>query len=182
MLLVAPSAAFAHAELVASSPQDLAIIEGTPALVELQFTEALTSKSSIELVGPGGSIATGGPVTGEPATMALVPPALEPGVYSVRWTAATDDGHIERGAITFTLTEPPPTPSPSPPPSATQGPTPIPSPSGSPEPPLPSPAPTGAGNPGAGDAADLVVLLAVAAVAIVVGFATRILLRGRDAA
>jgi len=177
VLLLVPSAVFAHADLVASTPTDGATLEGTPPVVELRFTEALTSKSSIELVGPTGSVSSGIPAAADPLTMHLVPPTLEPGVYSVRWTAATDDGHIERGAITFTVVAPPPTPSPSPASSATAEPSPtlMPTATAATASPEPTPEPT---EPVGGAGLDLTILLAVGVVAIVLGFAARVLIRG----
>lgn len=179
VLLLIPSAVFAHADLVASTPADGATVSGTPPLIVLTFTEVLTANSSLELIGPVGSIVSGSPpVPSEPATMTIDPPNLEPGEYSVRWTAATDDGYIERGAITFTVVAPPPpTPTPSPTPSAIAEPTPTPAPTQTAVPASPSPTPAPA-EPVGGDGPDLTVLLAVGVVAILLGFAARVLLPG----
>lgn len=178
VLLLIPSAVFAHADLVASTPADGATVSGTPPIIVLTFTEVLTAKSSLELIGPAGSIVSGSPpVPSEPATMTIDPPTLEPGEYSVRWTAATDDGYIERGAITFTVVAPPPTPSPSPTPSATAEPTPTPAPTETAVPASPTPTPAPA-EPVGGDGPDLTVLLAVGVVAILLGVAARVLVRG----
>lgn len=178
VLALIPSAVFAHAELAASTPTDGSTVSGTPPIIELTFTEALTAKSSLELVGPAGSIASGSPpAPSEPTTMTIDPPTLEPGEYSVRWTAATDDGHIERGAITFTVVAPPPTPSPSPDPSATAEATPTPSPTATAAPASPTPTP-GPSEPVGGDGPDLTVLLAVGVVAILLSIGARVLVRG----
>ena len=182
LVVVMPSTAFAHAALVEATPADGAIVDEMPVVVRLRFSEPLSANSSIQLVGPAGTIFDERPMPDDPSIMALVAPDLQPGVYSVRWTAATDDGHVERGAVTFTVAEPPPTPGASPAPSATPGATPTPAPSASPLPETADPSPTLSPiDPAAGDAPDLGTILAVASVAIVLGFATRILLRGRNA-
>ncbi len=171
------SVALGHAELVDSVPGDGATLEATPEIVSLRFTEALKANSSIELVGPEGSIASAGPMVDDPLTMALVPPALAPGLYAVRWTAATDDGHIERGSVGFTIVAPPPTPdpTPSPTPSATA----TASPTATPTPLEPTPSAAPSPDPGspAGSPVDPGTLLLLVGVAIVIGLATRRLVR-----
>ncbi len=172
------SVAFAHAELVSADPVDGAIIAGTPEQVLLRFTEALLPNSSIQLVGAEGSVASGSPLPDDPTAMALIPPPLDPGAYVIRWTAATDDAHIERGEVSFAVTElPTPSPSPTPAPSlATDTPPSAPPPTASPAPspdPLPAASPTTGTDSGSGS--DVVV--ALGAVALVIGAATLMLLR-----
>ena len=178
-------AVLAHADLESAIPAADSIVEGSPTLIELVFTKPLLANSSIDLVGPSGSVAKAGPVSGMPQTMRLVPPVLEPGDYRVQWAAATDDGHIERGVVSFTVVAPRPTPrpSPTPAPSATAPPTAGPTPSATPTPAPSSPAPSpGPDEPGGASDVDLGILIAIVGVALVIGIATRLLLRqGRRA-
>ena len=102
LLLAAPVAA--HAELVESTPEDGAALAASPTAVELRFSEALIAdRSSFRLVGPGGDVGTGQVTSDNGRVMTLSGLDLASGAYEVRWTAATDDGHIERGRIDFTV-------------------------------------------------------------------------------
>ena len=74
--------------------------------------------------------------------------ALTPGAYTIEWTSVADDGDVERGTLSFTVTEPTPAPAtptpaapratastaPSAPPPPSAAATPVPSPSVDPEP------------------------------------------------
>ena len=92
--------------------------EISPAEVSATFDDGLVaSKSSIEVIAPDDStVATGGVAADDPKTLVVVVPPLAPGTYRVRWAAATDDGHLERGRFDFTVAE---APSPEPTPAAT---------------------------------------------------------------
>ncbi len=180
LALISAPAVLAHADLEHSVPAADSTVEGSPPIVELVFTKPLLANSSIDLVGPAGSVAKAGPVPGTPQTMRLVAPVLEPGEYRVQWAAATDDGHIERGVVSFTVVAPPPTPSPSRTPAhlatsaPTAAPTPGASPTTAPSSPAPSPEPD---EPGEATDSDLGILMAIVGVALVIGVATRLLLR-----
>lgn len=100
----------AHADLVSSDPADRAVLATPPTTITLTFTEPLdAAKSSFKLIGPGGTIGTG-KVAGDPAGMMLDGLALDPGSYQVQWTSAGPDGHLERGTLAFTVSEPTPPP------------------------------------------------------------------------
>ena len=112
--------------------------------------------------------------------------SLGPGAYTIAWTAAAEDGHIERGKLGFTVLEPTappatPTPLPSATPSAVPSvsPTPTPAPTGTPvatEAPSPGPD-TGAPVASTGD-----VLLPIVAGLVLVGVVGFLVLRrGRPA-
>jgi methionine-rich copper-binding protein CopC len=190
--LVAPGSALAHAALEAADPAPDSTIPETPALVTAEFTDRLDpGLSSLTLAAPGGTIlATGGvaPEDPEARQMVLRPPTLPEGVYTVGWTAVSDDDkNVESGTYTFTVatptpppTSPPtmvptatpasasPTPSPSPSPAATASGTASPSPPPTAEPsPSASPGPGGQGNgPGAEPIVGAIVLALVAAAAV----------------
>lgn len=120
LLLAAPSAASAHAELVASEPAAGATLDVAPDEVVLTFNGPLVpDRSSFVLAGPGGEVGRGSVAPGAPDTMALSVPGLAPGSYEVRWTAVAEDGHneIRRDTFAFSIAEPtspPATPVPTP--------------------------------------------------------------------
>lgn len=142
-LLAAPTAASAHATLLSADPAPGSTVGTAPTRVSATFDEELDgAKSSIVLVGPdGGTLGQGSIDPDDPKTLALDVAPLEPGTYSVRWTAATPDGHIERGTYEFAVAAPP-TPSTSPEPRPTPSASPEPSPTVEPDAdPSPTPAP-----------------------------------------
>jgi copper resistance protein C len=113
LALALPGAVAAHAELQSTSPAAGSTVVIPPDVVTATFDDDLVaSKSSIEVLGPDGStIATGGVAADDPKTLSVGVPPLAAGAYRVRWTAAAEDGHIERGRFDFTIAEAPsPTP------------------------------------------------------------------------
>jgi copper resistance protein C len=96
-----------HAEVKDSNPDDGAVLDTPPTAISVSFTEGLiAAKSSIVLEGPGGELGSAAPAADGDDRMRLGGLQLVPGSYTVRWTAATDDGHIERGTLGFAISEP----------------------------------------------------------------------------
>ena len=129
LALGAPGAVLGHAALESADPAPDSTIPETPELITTDFTERLDPNlSSLTLAAPDGTIlAAGGVAAEDPEArqMALRPPALAPGRYTVQWTAVTpDDGAVEQGTYAFTIALPTPTPAP----SVTAAPTPAPTP------------------------------------------------------
>jgi len=177
MILAAlPAAVLGHAELDTATPADGSTVDGTPDLIELLFTEAVTEGSSLELrAGDDAVLATGGPDPAGTIRMTLVPPTLDSGTYTIRWTARASDGHVERGTVTFTVAVSKPTPSPTAAPSIT----PVPTASAAPTPevtPSPSPAPADPTAAG-GDA-----IVPIVAAVVLLGVLGAFLLRRRSGA
>jgi hypothetical protein len=115
--------ALAHADLVASDPEDGAVLADPPTAVTLTFNEGLDAgKSSFRLIGPDGDIGTGTAARDGATRMVLAGLVLAPGEYRVKWTAAADDGHVERGSLGFSVSAPTPEPA-TPPPSPAPSPT-----------------------------------------------------------
>ena len=187
LLLTAP--VLAHAELVESTPEDGAALATSPTEVELRFSEPLIAdRSSFRLVGPEGDMGTGEVTSDNGRVMTLSGLDLAPGAYEVRWTAATDDGHIERGRLDFTVapvapaSESPsvePTEAPSVEPSAppTVAPSMAPSASASS---APSPSARPDDEPVAGTGSDVLIPI-IAALLIVAGVGAFVLRRNRGA-
>ncbi len=181
LLMLLPAIALAHAELEATVPADEATVVGTPTELSATFSEALTAESTLSIrTASGDRLAVGGLDPADPARLVITPvPDLAPGTYEMRWTAFTDDGHIERDTWTFTVESPPPTASPTASPTdepsaaATAAPTVEPTATASPAP-SPSPSP-GDGDPTAGTGDVLLPIVAALAVVAVGG----VLLLGR---
>jgi methionine-rich copper-binding protein CopC len=177
--MLLPAGVLAHAELEATVPADAAAVEGSPIEISATFSEALAiDGSSLTLRdASGGELATGGLDPADQARLLIDPvPELAPGDYEVQWAAATDDGHLERGTWTFSVTAAPtpsssPAPSPTAAPSATATDAPSPTSTAALSPTVaPSPSPDGGSS--AGDTSDVIlpIIIALALVAIVGGF------------
>jgi copper resistance protein C len=190
LLLLIPAGVTAHAELVSTTPEDDVTVEGTPTEIVAAFSAPLeVDGSRLSLRDAAGDEVVRGGLDPEDATRLVIvdPPDLVPGVYTVRWTAATDDGHIERGTWSFTVVPPPtpeptPEPTPSAEPSATAAPTPEPT-----ETPTAAPTPSAAPSdgPGPDDGASDVgadVLLPIVAGLAIVGVAGGFLMSRRSRA
>src|SRR5207342_186027 len=99
LALALPAAVSAHAMLESAIPAVGSTVETPPPVVSAMFDDDLgASKSSIEVIGPDGtSIAKGGVSAGSAKTLSVEVPLLAAGTYEVRWTAESEDGHLERG-------------------------------------------------------------------------------------
>ena len=179
--LVAVGPALGHAELEQSMPEDGEVLTTPPTFVTLAFTEGLNAeKSSFRVVLDGADVATGGASGDGETTMSATDLTLAPGAYVIRWTAVAEDGHVERGRLTFTVEE---TASPSPARTEAASESASASPSASPvETPTVTPAPSGSVDttPVASGGTD-VLLPIIAALAIVGVVAYLVLRRGRTA-
>ncbi len=105
LLAGAPSAAFAHAHLVASAPAADATVT-RPAELSLSFTEALEKPfSTVELDDAAGHPVTGGTLRpdADATHLVLTLPALRPGVYTAVWHATSVDTHRTAGRFSFTV-------------------------------------------------------------------------------
>ncbi len=102
--LVPPSAALAHAKMTASKPADGSTVAVGLSEIELSFSKPLrlsmvhvrdASKHEVPLK-------SALPATFGPA-FKLSTEALTPGSYEVTWTAVAEDGHVMKGAFTFSV-------------------------------------------------------------------------------
>jgi methionine-rich copper-binding protein CopC len=96
----------AHAELEAADPPFGAQLVEPPAEIRLTFSEPLHEGSTFSLFGEGFLAIAGLAVHINPEVpqelMSTVPP-LEPGLYTIQWTAAGSDGHSSTGSYNFTI-------------------------------------------------------------------------------
>src|SRR3954471_17616091 len=101
--LVAPAGAAAPATLVRTSPDSGAVLDGAPRAVRVDFDDtvrvasgnAAVSNATNESVLDGKARARGRVLT--------IPlrSGLKDGVYGVRWSIVSDDGHREQGVLAF---------------------------------------------------------------------------------
>jgi copper transport protein len=100
-------AASAHASLVRSDPPDNAVLASPPGQVRLRFDEAVsrvyTSARVLDVRGRTVPLPASPPMPTE-RLMVLPLPSLSDGVYTVTWTALSqDDGHVTHGSIVFRI-------------------------------------------------------------------------------
>lgn len=105
LALVAVGPAAAHAELVSASPAPGAQLAESPAEIRLTFSEPVASSSAILLLA-----ADFQPIevvaqfdASRPQEIYAPLPELAPGVYTVQWTAASNDGHEIGGTYSFSV-------------------------------------------------------------------------------
>jgi methionine-rich copper-binding protein CopC len=121
VVVLMPAAVAAHAELVRSTPEDGETVQGSPGVIRAFFSEELGDGSEMALLDEDGTtIAEGTIDAADPTRMRIDPPELEPGDYEVQWKSFADDGHLETGTFTFTVSAAI-TPPPSEPPTANAG-------------------------------------------------------------
>ena len=100
--------AFAHANLVSTSPEDGAAVASAPTEVRVRFDDPVT-------VGPGNAVVAAdrsSVLAGSPRVergghdLVLPLQTLGNGDYSVRWAIVSDDGHLESGSLAFRVGPP----------------------------------------------------------------------------
>ncbi|MFB6610875.1 copper resistance protein CopC [Agromyces sp. NPDC056379] len=100
--LAGASPAFAHDELLASSPEPGQVFETAPTEVSLEFSNDIIEVGTAVVVVDhhGGDVEVGDPVIAGAHVTAALPTDLE-GEYQVRWRAVSSDGHPIEGTIDF---------------------------------------------------------------------------------
>jgi methionine-rich copper-binding protein CopC len=96
----------AHARLIGADPAPDSSV-AAPAQLQLHFSESIAAKlSGFKLTDSHGKTIACAPAVAKDARSLAASPAaaLEPGTYTVSWTAvSTDDGHKMTGAYHFTV-------------------------------------------------------------------------------
>ena len=95
--------AVAHAMLERSTPANHAVLGTAPKTIDLKFGHA-TKLTKLKLLSVGQEI----PLTVDLAapastTFSLPLPALKPGIYKVKWSTLSGDGHAMTGSLSFTV-------------------------------------------------------------------------------
>lgn len=103
LLLLASTAALAHARLERASPADGSLITVAPQSLVLEFSEP-AQLASLWIAEEGGSRRKIASLPHQPLRRVIIAlPALTPGTYVVSWRAVGADGHVVPGQIRFTL-------------------------------------------------------------------------------
>jgi methionine-rich copper-binding protein CopC len=95
----------AHLKLMRSAPAADDVLESSPDVMQLWFTEEpLLPLSGVTLTGPRGPIKLEPLKAGvDRSVVAKVGATLEPGAYRLEWKAAGDDGHVISGQVPFSI-------------------------------------------------------------------------------
>jgi methionine-rich copper-binding protein CopC len=118
-LVLAPSPASAHDDLLGSDPEAGVVLESAPAQVELRYSaEPLDGPGStiVRVVDPeGAEVQEGEPEVVDNAVIQAIEtdPAVS-GTYTVTWRVVSSDGHAISGELVFSVgeeSEPAPAPS-----------------------------------------------------------------------
>jgi methionine-rich copper-binding protein CopC len=101
-LLSAP--AWAHMALSKSAPSNKATVTAATE-IQLWFTEKPDmTVSRIVLTGASGAVKLGAlKLVDDRSLIAPIEGALADGVYTIAWQSAGDDGHLQKGQVSFTL-------------------------------------------------------------------------------
>jgi len=105
LLVMVPSAAFAHDVLERTNPADGTTVTHLPSSVVLTFSEApLTIGAQVVVTGPSGPVSSGAPtIKGRDVSQAIA--ATAPGGdYTVSYRVTSDDGHPVTGTFSFHAT------------------------------------------------------------------------------
>lgn len=103
--LIVTAVARAHTKLEKSEPADGATLSSAPAMVHLFFNEKPDLKvSKVTLTGPSGNVELGQAHSmADKDIMAGIKGSLANGKYTVNWQTAGKDGHVIKGAFSFTV-------------------------------------------------------------------------------
>ena len=109
--VVTATPAFAHAELIASTPAEGAALAAPPEQVQLTFSEAVTlPENPVAVAGPDGvSWTVGQPSVAGAVVTVPVRPAGPAGAYTLTYRVVSSDGDEIGGNVPFTLTAAVPT-------------------------------------------------------------------------
>ena len=102
-IIIASSAAHAHAQLEHATPSVGSTVSSSPGQVTMHFSEKLErgfSKAQV-FSASGGRVDQGTEVNGNAMTVRLKP--LPPGTYDVRWQVLSVDTHKTEGSFSFTV-------------------------------------------------------------------------------
>ncbi len=105
LLVLAETPAWAHAQLMKSSPANGAAYASTPSAIRAWFSEELAASSYLRLYDAHNKVlATGGLDPSNHEALRLVPPHMSPGNYLVRWhVVAADDNAVTQGSFRFSI-------------------------------------------------------------------------------
>jgi hypothetical protein len=102
---IASSAAIAHMKAAKTLPAEGDTLSKAPTFVQVWFSQKPDEAvSAVTLTGPRGDVSLFVHPAEENSLMGMIQDEkLSDGVYVVKWRAAGDDGHIQKGEFRFTL-------------------------------------------------------------------------------
>lgn len=105
VLAFSAAPAFAHDQLLASTPGDGAVLDVAPTEVTLQYSESVLTIGAIVLLVDQDeqNWITGEPILNGSDVTARIDGTLPTGAYEVRWRVVSTDGHPISGLIPFTV-------------------------------------------------------------------------------
>jgi copper transport protein len=105
--LTVPAAASAHAVLVKTTPQASVVVNSSPPVVLLKYSEAVEPRfAAVSVTDAGGEQKIAGPPrrsASDPTTLVVPLHRVPQGWYLVYWRVISADGHPVRGAFTFAV-------------------------------------------------------------------------------
>src|SRR3954447_22848177 len=102
--LLAPASAAAHATLVRTTPADGAVVDRAPRIARVEFDDtARVAPGNAAVANDTGASVLNGPARAHGRVLDLPLRPLRDGVYSVRWSIVSDDGHREEGVFAFAV-------------------------------------------------------------------------------
>jgi copper transport protein len=104
-LLVGCVPSFAHAALLATDPEDGAVVATAPKLLTLEFNETV-APVTLRLIAPDGHGLVLVPRTDGVRLIAPAPAALGRGTYALSWRVISADGHPVGGTSVFSIGAP----------------------------------------------------------------------------
>lgn len=94
-----------HPNAIQSTPEAGSVVPEAPKAISVALSETAVARgSTFKVTGPGGEVIAIGPVTEQAGgqILSVVPrTALPSAVYTVRWSALGDDGHVVSGSFRF---------------------------------------------------------------------------------
>jgi hypothetical protein len=114
IISISSPSAFAHTELLSTSPIAGQTLTVQPSEITLTFSEAPILAGSYIQVQQKASNLISKPKAALDGTSLVIPwPAeITPGLVQINWRAVADDGHVENGSFTFTYKQSAPSESP----------------------------------------------------------------------
>lgn len=110
LLFACVQVAYGHAALVASNPQEGAILDTAPSAISLSFNEPV-GPIAFKLIEPNGESLTPGPVQStDEGVLIPLPATTAQGSYLLSWRVVSADGHPIGGVLSYALGASSPTP------------------------------------------------------------------------
>ncbi len=105
LVVLSVATAVAHLRVDKTTPEADAVLAGSPQHIQVWFTQSPDPAISLlALEGANGAIELGDTmIHDDKSLMAMLPSALAPGSYTVKWRTAGNDGHAQRGDFAFTV-------------------------------------------------------------------------------